>query len=557
MNLDRRQFLLLGAAGAFSGCRMWGEAPANEEPLVRFGMVTDIHYADIPPDPIPRGVVGWRHYRESRLKLLDAVAVFNARELDFAIELGDFKDDTNGREGTLRHLDSIESAFAKFNGPRYHVTGNHDLDCITPADFYSRTPNDGEISETGYYSFAVNGVTFIVLNATYAADGTHWSCQNVWDDANIPPAEMKWLAERLNEAEGNVYVFCHQRLENSAEPRHVVKNAAAVRKLFESCGKVKGVFTGHQHMGGQNVVNGIPYYSLRALVHGTGEGENSFAEVAVYASGKFTVTGWRNAVSRGAKGEFPNRGLIAHRGDAADYPENTCQAFDAAIALGAEMVELDVWRCVTGELVVIHDATVSRTTNGQGRVEDMMLSQIRALDAGSKKSWVFDRERVPLFYEALARFPKTGVYINVHCKTGDAASDVALRLKRTGRLAQAVIMLERRRDLLEVKVKCPWVKVGLVLTPKAGPMKPWTDDEAWQKIRDAVSIGAEFVQILPNCHCTHEQMTYLHDNGIRTTCFCANDAETMQALIKEGHDFIFTDRLAEMRPVYDRLRSET
>jgi len=557
MNLDRRQFLALGAAGVFSGCRMWGEAPSEAEPLVRFGMVTDLHFADLPADPIPRGVVGWRYYRESRRKLAEAVEVFNARRLDFAIELGDFKDDTHGREGTIRHLESIEDMFAKFKGPRYHVTGNHDLDCISTDDFYSRTPNNGVVSQTGYYSFCVNGVTFVVLNATYAADGTHWSKQNVWDDANVPPAEMAWLEQTLTAAEGNVYVFCHQRLENSAEPQHIVRNAEAVRKLFEASGKVKGVFTGHQHMGGQNVVNGIPYYSLRALVHGSGAGENSFAEVAVYATGAFTVTGWRNAVSRGAKGEFPDRGLIAHRGDTTDYPENTCQAFDAAVARGAEMVELDVWRCVTGELVVIHDATVSRTTNGHGRVEDMMLSQIRALDAGSKKSFVFDRERVPLLYEALAHFPKTGVYLNIHCKTGDAAPDVAALLKRTGRLAQGVIMLDTRRALLEVKVKCPWAKVGLVLTPKAGRTNPWSDDEAWKRLRDAVSIGANFVQILPNCRCTPEQMAYVHDNGLRTTCFCANDEKTLAALVKEGHDFIFTDRYSEMRPAYDRLRAQS
>ena len=57
-----------------------------------------------------------------------------------------------------------------------------------------------------------------------------------------------------------------------------------------------------------------------------------------------------------AKGEFPVRGMIAHRGDAAEYPENTMPAFIAAVAKGAEMVELDEWRCRTGELVVMHDA---------------------------------------------------------------------------------------------------------------------------------------------------------------------------------------------------------
>lgn len=554
MKINRREFLALGAAGVFSGCRMWGEAPAGDEPIVRFGMLTDVHYADIDPDPIPRGVVGWRHYRESLRKLGEAVEVFNARRLDFAIELGDFKDDTHGPEQTLRHLETIEAAFAKFNGPRYHVSGNHDFDCISAEEFYARTPNDGEITATGYYAFARAGVTFIVLNATYRADGMHWSRKNVWDDANVPPAEIEWLKARLEQAEGNVYVFCHQRLEESAERQHLVKNAAQVREILERSGKVKGVFTGHQHMGGQNVVNGIPYYSLRALVHGTGAGENSFAEVAIYASGAFTVTGWRNAASCGAKGEFPGRGVIAHRGDVAEYPENTAQAYHAAVAKGAEMVELDEWRCKTGELVVMHDPTVDRTTNGHGRIADLTLSQIRALDAGSKKGWLFDREKVPVLHEALACFPKTGLYLNIHCKTGDAAPEVAELLKRTGRLAQGILMMDSRRDLIAVKEKCPWAKVGLVMNTDAGWMKPWTEGEAWKKLRDAASLGVDFVQILPNSHCTKAQLTFLHDHGIRTTYYVANDEATMTALVKEGHDFIFTDFYDKMRAVYDSLR---
>lgn len=554
MMTSRRTFLWASAAGVLSGCRMWGEAPTGVEPLVRFGMVTDLHYADIDPDPVSRGVVGWRYYRESRRKLLDAVKVFNARGLDFAIELGDFKDDTNGSEGTLRHLESIESAFATFRGPRYHVTGNHDLDCITPQEFYARTPNDGQISETGYYAFEKAGVTFIVLNATYRADGQHWSRRNVWNDANVPPVELEWLGERLAEAPGDVYVFCHQRLDDSAESQHIVKNAAQLRTLFEVSGKVKGVFTGHQHMGGQNVVNGIPYYSLRALVHGSGEGSNSFAEVAIYPTGTFTVTGWRQAVSRGTRGEFPEHGLIAHRGDCAAYPENTLQAFRSAVAKGAEMVELDEWRCKTGELVVMHDPKVDRTTNGKGLIANLTLSQIRSLDAGSKKMWLFDREKVPLLFEAIACFPKTGVYLNIHCKTGDAAAEVAALLKRTGRLAQGILMMDSRRDLIAVKAACPWAKTGLVLVSDAGWMKPWTEESAWAKIRDAASLGVDFVQLLPNSHLTRDQLTFLHDRGIRTTYYFANDAAKMRELLAEGHDFIFTDDYDRMRMVYDRVR---
>lgn len=296
MNIGRRGFLAAGSAALIAGCRHYPEKCSGEAPLVRFGMVTDLHYADLPPDPQPCGPVGRRYYRESLRKLREAVGVFNARKVDFAIELGDFKDNSGGREGTLRHLEAIEAEFAKFNGPRYHVAGNHDFDCLTKDEFLSKIPNDGKVSETGYYSFLRGGVHFIVLNACFDSTMRPYSCNNPWDDANVPPEELEWLGRELAKP-GPTVVFCHQRLDDSAEVRHIVKNARAVRSLIEKSGNVVAVVTGHQHCGGYHLLNGIPYYSLRALVCDSGEAENSYAEMAIYPSGGFSVTGWRNAAS--------------------------------------------------------------------------------------------------------------------------------------------------------------------------------------------------------------------------------------------------------------------
>ena len=548
---NRREFISLGAAGLFVGCRQFGRPDAGVRPVVRFGIVTDVHYADKDPDAAPLGVVGRRFFRESLRKFDEAVAMFNKRALDFAIELGDYKDDSGGRDPTLAHLERIEKSFARFNGPRYHVAGNHDFDCLSPEEFFSRIPNDGKVSPKGYYSFVRGGITFIVLNACYDSSLKPYDRSNPWDDANVPPEELAWFERELAAAKGHVIVFCHQRLEDSAEPRHLVRNAAAVRALIERSGKVKGVITGHQHKGAARVLNGIPYYSLRALVCDSGDGANSFAEVAVYPSGAFTVTGWRNAVSRGARGEFPERGVIAHRGDVAEFPENTIPAFESAVRKGAEMVELDEWRCKTGELVVVHDGKVDRTTDGHGLIADLTFAEIKALDAGSKFGARFANTRVPTIEEALACFPKTGIILNIHCKTGDAAPEVAQLLRRTGRLAQGVLMLDSRSDLLALKEKCPWVKTGLVIGTAAGWGKLWPEDEAWKKLRDAAEIGVEFVQLLAGCHCTPEQLAFLHDRGIRTTYFVANNAKTMAELAREGHDFVFTDHYSALRSVYD------
>ncbi len=93
--------------------------------------------------------------------------------------------------------------------------------------------------------------------------------------------------------------------------------------------------------------------------------------------------------------------VAAHRGWSEKYPENTMIAYRKAAELDVDQIEIDVRVTRDGELVIIHDATVDRTTNGQGKVEDLTLEEIRALDAGSWKGEEFAGERVPTLDEFL------------------------------------------------------------------------------------------------------------------------------------------------------------
>jgi len=92
---------------------------------------------------------------------------------------------------------------------------------------------------------------------------------------------------------------------------------------------------------------------------------------------------------------------IAHRGFSGRYPENTLIAFRAAFDLGCEWVECDVRRTADGVFVVLHDAAVDRTTDGDGRIDAMTSDQVRRLDAGSWRAPEFRGERVPLLTELL------------------------------------------------------------------------------------------------------------------------------------------------------------
>jgi glycerophosphoryl diester phosphodiesterase len=105
--------------------------------------------------------------------------------------------------------------------------------------------------------------------------------------------------------------------------------------------------------------------------------------------------------------------VISHRGEHLAHPENTLPAFQAAIDAKADYFELDVRTTSDGRLVLMHDATVDRTTNGHGAVRDMTFDQIRALDAGARFGAQFAGTKVPTFEEALQlAHGKIGVYVD-------------------------------------------------------------------------------------------------------------------------------------------------
>ncbi len=108
--------------------------------------------------------------------------------------------------------------------------------------------------------------------------------------------------------------------------------------------------------------------------------------------------------------------LCAHRGMNVRAPENTLPAFEAAVQNGAEEIELDLWPAKDGTLVVCHDPTVDRTTDGHGLIAQMEYDQLRRLNAGNRFPGGFDVTPLPLFEEVLEAFGRR-VTINLHIKS--------------------------------------------------------------------------------------------------------------------------------------------
>jgi predicted phosphodiesterase len=259
---------------------------------VKFGIVADSHYADTEPKAN-------RYFRESIPKMQECVELMNRMKVDFLIELGDFKDQdtTPNKKQTLLYLQTIEHAFQQFKGPRYHVLGNHDIDSISKEEFLRYVDNTGISNKSTFYSFDLNGLHFIVLDANFKSDGTNYRNGNFkWRDTNIPPAEIDWLNEDLKSTTKPVFVFNHQQLD--CEGDFCVNNAEEVRQLLENSAKTLAVFQGHNHQGHYSQIKGIHYYTLKAMVEGCGSQNNSYAIVTVLNNGSISITGYRKAMTK-------------------------------------------------------------------------------------------------------------------------------------------------------------------------------------------------------------------------------------------------------------------
>ncbi|RIW33628.1 glycerophosphodiester phosphodiesterase [Bacillus salacetis] len=110
--------------------------------------------------------------------------------------------------------------------------------------------------------------------------------------------------------------------------------------------------------------------------------------------------------------------VFAHRGSAGTHPENTMEAFKEGERVGADGIELDVQLSKDGEVVVIHDETVDRTTNGKGFIKDLTLKEIRKLDAGNKYKKFLKKTRIPTLREVFEWMMTNEMICNIELKNG-------------------------------------------------------------------------------------------------------------------------------------------
>lgn len=155
----------------------------------------------------------------------------------------------------------------------------------------------------------------------------------------------------------------------------------------------------------------------------------------------------------------------AHRGASGQAPENTLGALERAIALGADMAEVDLRLTADGRLALIHDATLERTTSGRGRVADLAMAELARLDAGSWRDAVWCDQHVPELGEALA-LARGRLRLNLELKPDgrpEAMLDELLRQLARFEMVGECIVTSFDADLVdELKARAPQVVAGYI-----------------------------------------------------------------------------------------------
>lgn len=229
--------------------------------------------------------------------------------------------------------------------------------------------------------------------------------------------------------------------------------------------------------------------------------------------------------------------VIAHRGASAYAPENTLAAFQLAADQDADAIELDVDLTRDGHLVVMHDVTIDRTTDGHGRVADLTLEEIRRADAGLWKSVDFKGERVPLLeevFEAVGQRLLINVEVKDRSLLGVGLEAQVVSLIQKHKLVDRVIVSSfnplalRRVKHCDKRLAC-----GLLIAPDL----PFFLRDAWL---------APLIPHLDARHPQHAQISKAavdgwHAQGLFVNAWTANQASTIRALIKAGVDGIIGD----------------
>ncbi|MBV8660797.1 MAG: glycerophosphodiester phosphodiesterase [Candidatus Dependentiae bacterium] len=224
--------------------------------------------------------------------------------------------------------------------------------------------------------------------------------------------------------------------------------------------------------------------------------------------------------------------IIGHRGACGYAPENTLSSFQKALDLGVDIIELDVHVCATGEVVVIHDDTVNRTTNGSGYVADMTFNELRSLVVGGT-------EQIPTLQEVIELVNRQ-VPINIELKgsfTAEPVAEILAMFIENGWSSDDFMVSSFQHDRVAIfQLFCPDVRTGLLF-----------DDANYDDFIDiALFYEVDFIAFsyklfVPEVVISQEFIDDAHFFDLQLFVFTINGSQTANLLASMNIDGIFTD----------------
>ena len=212
---------------------------------------------------------------------------------------------------------------------------------------------------------------------------------------------------------------------------------------------------------------------------------------------------------------------VGHRGARAYEPENTIRSFKKAIELGVDAIELDVRKTKDNVVVVIHDANIKRTTNGEGLVSELSLEQIKRFDTDKG-------EKIPTLKEAFDFLGKK-VIVFVELKETGIEKDVLALVKSAGLEKNVVIVSFLEEALKKIRGLNSEIETGLIYARHKNPLKT------------ALELKAQWLLGLYRfTHTTNVQKA--HENGLKVVVWTVNTSEEAAEMARKGVDGIATDK---------------
>jgi glycerophosphoryl diester phosphodiesterase len=224
--------------------------------------------------------------------------------------------------------------------------------------------------------------------------------------------------------------------------------------------------------------------------------------------------------------------IIGHRGASGHAPENTIAAFKKAVALGATFIETDLQLSRDARFVAIHDDTVNRTTNGQGRVHDQTLAALRRLDAGSWFGSEFTGERIPTLEEILEFSKKSDVVFYLELKpSGSWGGEHALigALRESGEVARVVVISFDPTILGGLRKIEPTLMTGVLY-----------DGQLANPLKAALDVGARQVVVRGDL-VTPMLIEEAGNKDLQVVCWTVNHPAHIRALMAAGVAGIMSD----------------